>query len=263
MGIIIQMFQSDIVWEDPEKNIERYQKILENTKNSDIIILPEMFSTGFVTRPSRFLIDFSQKTLDWMKQMAKYTGSAICGSIISEHKNKPVNRFYFVTPEENLWFYDKKHLFAMAGEDDVYLAGNQLLTIYYKGFRIRPFICYDLRFQVWMRNCFYHSNDTFEYDLIIVVANWPQKRISHWETLLAARAIENQAYVCGVNRIGVDGIGIEYNGSTMCIDPLGNVLAKAHDNCETIVEVEIDFEYLQEIRLKFPFAPDWDFFNFE
>jgi len=257
----ITAIQFDIVWEDPQKNIQICNELIESTAQTDLIVLPEMFSSGFSTNPSQHVVESVSETIDWMKTTAKKNNAAICGSLIVSSNKKLYNSLCFVTPQGNVTYYNKKHLFGHGGEAEFFSSGKELVTIKYSGIKIRPMICYDLRFPVWTRNTYSRVEKSFAYDLLIFVANWPEKRIHHWEKLLQARAIENQAYVCGVNRVGDDKNGIHYSGSTMIVDPMGDILCKAADNKADVITTIMDTEFLQLIRNKLAFASDWDSFN--
>ena len=195
--INVTLIQSDIIWEDKVSNLKNYQNKISQIESTDLIVLPEMFTTGFSMNPKDISETMSGETIQWMKSNASKMNSAICGSIIIEEDDKYFNRFIWVNPDGSICQYDKKHLFSFAGEDKNYTAGNEKIIIEYKGWKICPLVCYDLRFPVWSRN----SED---YDLLIYVANWPTKRKLAWKSLLVARAIENQCYVIGVNRVGKD-----------------------------------------------------------
>jgi omega-amidase len=257
----ITAIQFDIVWENPQKNRQICTDFIDNAGQTDLIVLPEMFCSGFSTNPSELVIESASETIDWMKIIAKKHNAALCGSLIVSKNKELYNRFCFVTPQGKVTYYNKKHLFAHGGEAEFFSPGNELVSIEYSGMKIRPMICYDLRFPVWTRNTYSRVEKSFAYDLLIFVANWPEKRIHHWEKLLQARAIENQAYVCGVNRVGDDKNGIHYSGSTMIVDPMGDILCKAADNKADVITSKIDTEFLQLIRNKLAFASDWDSFN--
>lgn len=247
----VTLIQHDIKWEDKNYNIKQYQDYIDNIKETDLIILPEMFTTGFTMRPSLFSETMIGETVTWMKNIAYIKNCAITGSIIIEENGKYYNRLIWCHPNGDIEFYDKKHLFSYAGENNFYTSGDKQLIVNYKGFRIKPLICYDLRFPVWSR--------TGDFDMIIYVANWPKIRSSAWRTLLKARAIENQSYVIGVNRIGKDGLGIDHSGDTTVVDANGDVtnwlfIEGAHT-------IELDINNLNKIRDKFPFLKDKDNFN--
>ena len=217
-NLIVTFIQTELVWEDVQANLDMLDQKIEAIQTpTDLILLPEMFSTGFSMNPAGLAETMQGRAVNWMMKKAKEKAADITGSLMIEEDGCYFNRLVWAKPDGRVLAYDKKHLFRMSGEEKAYCAGNQQLTVTLKGWRIRPFICYDLRFPVWMRN----SADP--YDLAIVTANWPASREIQWQTLLRARAIENQSYVIGVNRIGVDGNQIEYNGYSCVIDYQGNV----------------------------------------
>lgn len=255
MNLSISIIQTKLFWEDKARNLEHFKKKIKNIdSNTDLIILPEMFTTGFSMNPEPFAEKMNGKTVKWMQEMANFSNAAIAGSIIIIENNHYINRFLFVKPDGEYQYYDKRHLFAMAGEDKFYFQGvkNELIT--YKGWRIRPLICYDLRFPVWSRN-------TDEYDLLIYIANWPEKRIAHWKILLQARAIENQAFVAGVNRIGLDGNNYSYSGDSAIYSPMGKKITKTKAFQETIETIVISKDVLNKTRKLLPFLNDRDEFS--
>lgn len=256
----VTLVQSDIHWEQPQNNLNHYEQLLHDTVLTDIIVLPEMFTSGFSTRPSKHIINFFPVAVEWMMQLAMEKDAAVCGSMIVSEQNKLLNRFCFVTPPGEVFWYDKKHLFTMGGENDMFSSGNMQITISFRGVKIRPLICYDLRFPIWSRNRFDRQKKQYDYDLLIYVANWPSRRIQHWKKLLVARAIENQAYVCGVNRTGLDSNNIEYLGGSMFVGPMGELIHEAADHQQEVFTAELSLFELNEIRTKLPFAADWDSF---
>lgn len=239
----------DIVWKDKKENFRRIEELLGNTP-TDLFVLPEMFTTGFYMNPEE-IADRQNETLDWMKSFAKKTDTAICGSASVYENNHFFNRFYFVLPDGSYDQYDKRHLFSFTGEDKKYSAGTERVIVNYKGWRILLQVCYDLRFPVFARN-----ND--DYDAILYVANWPEMRIDAWKTLLKARAIENQAYVFGLNRIGTDGNRLHYPESSYCFFPDGNILSEVTNN---IVKTEFNTKKLKEFRETFQLLNDRDSFE--
>ncbi len=265
MNIVI--VQPAIIWESPAENLEKYNHLLSGIKNDpDLIVLPEMFTTGFSMNSEKLAVPHENPVIGWMRGKATRFGSAITGSLIIEDTGKSpekdenitksfFNRLIFINEEGELSYYDKRHMFRMGGEGDHFTAGKERLIVNYKAWRICPLICYDLRFPVWSRN-------REEYDLLLYVANWPAARSEVWNTLLRARAIENQSWVIGVNRTGKDGEGMEYNGESQVIDPKGNVLVKLGKE-EAITEVKISLEDLDIFRQKFPVWKDRDPFNSE
>ena len=249
----IALIQSALVWENPEQNRTIFEEKLNAIPNEvDIIVLPEMFTTGFTMTPQNVAVVESEKTVLWMKNMAKLKQTAIIGSVSFYHAKHYTNRLFFIDGDGNLDQYDKRHTFTLAGEDKVYKAGKERLILDYNGFRICPMICYDLRFPVWARN-------TEDYDLLIYVANWPKPRIEAWDTLLKARAIENMAYCIGVNRVGSDPNGLEYSGHSAAYDCLGEQLVFSDE--ETILLVTLSKNHIEKTRQKLNFLKDRDHFN--
>jgi omega-amidase len=216
-NLIVTFIQTELVWEDIQANLEMLDEKIGAIENpTDLILLPEMFSTGFSMNPVGLAETMHGNTVAWMIKKATEKSADIAGSLMVEEDGCYFNRLIWAKPDGRVLTYDKRHLFRMTGEEKVYSAGSHRLTVELKGWRIRPFICYDLRFPVWMRN----SDNP--YDLAIVIANWPASREIQWQTLLRARAIENQSYVIGVNRVGVGGKQIEYNGYSCVVDYQGN-----------------------------------------
>ncbi len=253
----VSLIQSDLVWEDIKANQQAFQqKIQSIQEDTDFIVLPEMFTTGFSMNPHYFDAKEEQNTLTLMQKWAREKQAAILGSIISREDERFFNRAYFVFPDGNYETYDKRHLFRMGKEDRVYTAGKEPLLIHYKGWRIRPFICYDLRFPVWSRN-------TSNYDLAIYIANWPEARTMAWESLLKARAIENLSYVVGVNRVGEDGKGIAHNGASSLFDFKGECLFRATDHQESINTFCLKTDSLNAFREQFPAYLDADQFTIQ
>ena len=249
----ITTIQTDIIWEDKDSNLKNYQSKIDSVE-SDLIILPEMFTTGFTMDPKPHAETMDGKTVQWMKENASKKDLAICGSIIIEEEGKYFNRFIWVNPDGSIHHYDKRHLFSFAGEDEHYTPGNSKLIIEYKDWRICPLICYDLRFPVWSRNI-------EDYDVLIYVANWPSKRKSAWRSLLVARAIENQCYVIGVNRVGEDSNNLSYNGDTSLVNALGETLY-INSQSEDIFTTTLSKLELSKVRNLLPFLKDKDNFNF-
>jgi predicted amidohydrolase len=252
----IALIQSSLVWENFSANIEHFKTQIESLPiGIDIIILPEMFTTGFTMRPELFHDSIEQDTILFLTQCAKSTGSAICGSFLAKSSNQFYNRFVWVEPNGNLHTYDKAHLFRMGEEQLHYKKGNQRIIIEYKGWKIAPFICYDLRFPVWIR-----KTKEFDYDLLLFVANWPEKRKSHWKALTMARAIENQCYVVAVNRVGKDGNEIDHSGDSCLINPLGEVLYSVeHESQNKVLTIYLDT--LKKYKETFPVGLDADKFE--
>jgi omega-amidase len=251
----ISVIQSDIVWEDKSRNFQNLTELISPLFNkTDIVILPEMFNTGFSMNPSQLSELQSGETFGWMKSIADKGNLGVCGSYIVKENENFFNRWVFVSSESEKWHYDKRHLFSMGGEDRLFSAGKERLIFTYRGAKISPYICYDLRFPVWSRN-------RNEFDLMIYSANWPESRKDVWNTLLKARAIENQCYVAGSNRTGTDGTGIKYSGESMIINPRGEIIASAGSETECAVSAGLSLIELSDFRKKFPVLNDADDFK--
>lgn len=246
--------QTNLFWEDKLKNVDLFTQLFEQIeRDTDMVVLPEMFTTGFSMKPEKFAERMSGDTLMWLSVMANKYNFAICGSLILKGQNQYYNRFVFVKPDGEINFYDKKHLFSLGNEQAHYTAGVQNIIIEYLGWKIQPAICYDLRFPNWLRNKAVDSN--YNYDILIIPANWPERRNTAWKTLLQARAIENQSYVIGINRIGNDGNDIYHSGDSMSCDALGEIIFHtAHE--EKINYANFDHDKLYEIRNALPFLKD-------
>lgn len=250
----ITILQSDLVWENASENRKNFEtKINAIIEPTDVIVLPEMFTTGFAMQPEHLAETMDGDTVQWMLKIAKAKNSAICGSIIITENKQYYNRFLFITPSGEVHQYNKRHLFSLAGEDERYQNDNKQVIIDYKGWRICPLVCYDLRFPVWSRN-------TSNYDVLIYVANWPKPRVTAWNTLLKARAIENMSYVIGVNRIGTDANGHQYTGNSIVLDELGNEITPLTENIEATLTTTLSKEKLLASRNKFNFLVDQDEF---
>jgi len=246
----ITLVQSELYWEDIEKNLLGFEEKLKNIGQTDLIILPEMFSTGFSMNAASVAETMDGSAINWMRKTAMKKNCALTGSLIIKENGKFFNRLIFMRADGSFEQYDKKHLFTMAKEEETYTAGSEKVFIEYKGWKICPLICYDLRFPIWNRNL-------EDYDLAIYVANWPDRRSYHWRSLLAARAIENQCYVAAVNRVGNDGKDLYYSGYSSLIDPAGEILYQKADS-EDIQQFDISLEHLNEVRTKLPFLKDRD-----
>lgn len=251
--LIIALVQEDLVWENPEANRSRISRRLDSLGHVDVVVLPEMFSTGFSMNPEGLSENMDGPTVEWMKRMAKESQAVITGSLIIEEDGAFFNRLIWAEPDGVLKYYDKRHRFSYAGEDEHYTAGKLRPTWEYKGWKIRPQVCYDLRFPVWSRN-----DD--DYDLLLYVANWPERRSYPWKTLLKARAIENMSFVIGVNRTGEDGNGIAYSGDSAVISPLGEPIAQAEPGAGVLIQ-KISKSELIEVRERFQFLADRDDFR--
>lgn len=250
----IALIQSSLYWEAISQNRNNFEeKTTQINPEVNLIVLPEMFSTGFTMNASEMAENMNGETISWMQSIAKQRNCAITGSLIITENDKFYNRMVFVFPSGEIQFYDKRHLFSLAGEDKVYTAGNQKVIIDYLGWKICLQICYDLRFPVFARN-------TENYDLLLYVANWPEVRINAWDILLKARAVENLSYVIGVNRIGLDANSYEHVGHSQVIDFLGNSVLDPQEN-EGVFIVEIDKNSMLETRKKLDFLRDKDEFE--
>jgi predicted amidohydrolase len=250
----IALLQTALSWENPKENrLNLEEKIHSISEVVDLIVLPEMFTSGFTMHPQNCAETMQGATISWLQSLAKEKNSAITGSLIIEENGNYFNRLVFVFPNGEIQHYDKRHLFTLAGEDKTYTAGTKKLIVEYKGFKICPLICYDLRFPVFSRN-------VEDYDLLIYVANWPKIRTNAWDILLKARAVENISYVIGVNRVGIDNNNLEYSGHSQAIDFLGNYVLEPQET-EEIFIVTLDKDAMLETRKKLNFLNDKD--NFE
>lgn len=248
------LIQSAIIWENPEANRNYFeQKINTISESIDLIVLPEMFTTGFTMNPETVAETMDGKTMGWLQSLAKAKKTAITGSLIIADNNNFYNRLVFVFPSGEIQFYDKRHLFTLAGEDKVYTSGTQKLIVDYLGWRICPLVCYDLRFPVFARN-------VENYDLLLYVANWPKPRINAWDILIKARSVENMCYTIGVNRNGVDNANLEYVGHSQAVDFLGNYILEPQE-AEGVFIVEFDKEKMNNARNKLGFLNDRDSFE--
>ncbi len=248
------LIQTNLIWENPAANRNLFQeKINAIADEIDLIVLPEMFTTGFTMNPSTVAETMEGETLSWLKEMAKTKNCAITGSLVIQENANFYNRMVFVFPDGKVQHYDKRHLFTLAGEEKVYKAGSERLIVEYKGWKICPLVCYDLRFPVFSRN-------TENYDLLIYVASWPQPRINAWDILLKARAVENLSYTIGVNRVGVDNNNLTYNGHSQINDELGNYILSPQENDEIFI-VELDKDKMLETRNRLNFLHDKDIFK--
>ncbi|MEO6730432.1 MAG: nitrilase family protein [Ferruginibacter sp.] len=276
--LTIATIQTNLDWENKAANLQRLeQKINDIGEKSEIVVLPEMFSTGFTMRPEVLAETMEGETVQWMKEIAAKNKIILTGSLAIKEEGRYYNRLIWMLPNGQMGYYDKRHLFGFAEEDKHYSAGNKRLIASVKGWKINLQVCYDLRFPVWARNRIIPKenpvqNSTMteneesltetrpEYDILIYVANWPERRNHAWKTLLCARAIENQCYVVGVNRVGRDGNNINHSGNSLIIDPLGEVLYHIADE-EDVFTITLQKEQLEEVRAKFPFWKDGDDFS--
>ncbi len=260
----ITTIQTNLIWEEKTANLRLLeQKIIGIEEKTEIVVLPEMFSTGFSMRPEALAETMDGETVEWMKRVSRENGIVLTGSIMIEEGGNYFNRLIWMLPNGQYSYYDKRHLFANGEEDKHYSPGNKRLIASVKGWKINLLICYDLRFPVWARQAPPPLGEVGrgpEYDVLIYVANWPERRSHAWKTLLCARAIENQCYVVGVNRVGTDANNIYYSGNSLIIDPLGQVLYHMADE-EDVNTITLQKELLDEVRIKFPFWKDADLFN--
>jgi predicted amidohydrolase len=253
-SLLVSLIQTNLIWENPSANRLYFESVIKKIKSTHLILLPEMFTTGF-TMNTKLAETMQGETVNWMKKLAKSKKAVIAGTIIIKEKLKYYNRFIWVSPTGEIFTYDKRHLFSMANENKYYTAGAEKIIIHYKGWKICPLICYDLRFPIWSRN----TNN--EYDLLLYTANWPKPRVNAWSKLLEARAIENQCYVIGVNRVGKDGLKKEYTGKSAAIDAKGYKINKSNSRFTTIETVKLNLKELKDFRKKFPLVNDADSFT--
>lgn len=266
------LIQSHLFWEDKDANLASLsKKIREISVPTEIVVLPEMFNTGFSMQPEKFAETMDGPTIEWMRTLSASKKIILTGSLMIQEEGKYYNRLVWVLPNGQLGFYDKRHLFAFAKEDQHYTPGNKRLIARVKGWKINLQICYDLRFPVWSRQANFpiatnENKDALEsaleYDVLLYVANWPEKRNHAWKTLLTARAIENQAYVIGVNRVGVDGNNMQHSGDSMVVSPDGAVLYHCA-NQENLFHITLEKNVLEKNRNHFPFWKDADFFHIQ
>ena len=261
MALKISIIQTALFWEDKAANLQMLEtKINSITEPTNVVVLPEMFNTGFSMQPALLAETMEGETVNWMRKIAAAKKIILTGSIIIEDNNTYFNRLIWMLPNGQTGHYDKRHLFAFAGENEFYAPGEKRLIASVNGWRLNLQICYDLRFPVWARQQAANGHASpSEYDILLYVANWPERRAHAWKTLLTARAIENQCYVIGVNRVGNDGNNIYHSGDSMIIDPLGTALYhKPHD--EDIFTITLEKEALEKVRSSFPFWKDADDF---
>lgn len=250
--LIVTIIQSELVWEDTRANLAMFeQKIDAIEEDTHLIVLPEMFTTGFSMNPQSLAQKMDDTTVAWIRKTSADNHADVTASVIIEENGRYFNRLLWAKPDGQLLTYDKRHLFRMLGEEKVYSAGKKPLTVKLNGWKLRPFICYDLRFPVFIRNL---DN---QYDVAVFIANWPEKRSSHWKTLLQARAIENQCYVIGVNRVGTDGNDLTYSGDSSIIDPMGTILFSEAYN-QVTKTIRLTRAFLETTRSAFPVWKDAD-----
>jgi omega-amidase len=252
----ITVFQAYLFWENVDKNLHNLNLRLSSgvKEKTDLIVLPEMFNTGFSMNAKALAEEMNGKTMLWMQDTAQRYECVVAGSIMIKENDLYYNRFIWMLPDGNHEYYDKRHLFGMGEEDENYTAGDKRVIVELKGWKIRLAICYDLRFPVWLRN----QNN--EYDILLIIASWPDKRTPHWRALIPARAIENQSYVIAVNRVGHDGNEVYHSGHSMCIDPQGNTIYYKPED-EDLYTFSINYDELVKTRRSFPFLQDADSFS--
>ena len=248
----VTLLQTDIAWGKPEANLRRAGELIKAHPGSDLYVLPEMFTTGFATTPDAKIDEDPDRTVEWMRSVAGKHGCAIAGSVAQRDSDRCVNRFHFVTPDGKDVVYDKRHLFTYGGEKERFSGGSERVVTEFRGWRFLLLVCYDLRFPVWLRN-------RDDYDAILLVANWPVVRQDAWETLVKARAIENQCFVAGVNRVGADPV-CEYIGGSTLYNPYGEQLARCDDGLQSAATGVLDMGMLEDYRSKFPVLEDADDF---
>jgi omega-amidase len=256
----VSIVQSRIHWLDIPANLDWYASRLEQLNaRTDLIVLPEMFNTGFSMDAAQFAETMVGPTVQWMSEKSAKHQAAVVGSIMIQENGQFFNRLIWMFPDGRFEYYDKRHLFRMAGEHKTYSAGRSRLIIQYKGWKICPMVCYDLRFPVWSRNRL--INNEFDFDCLVYIANWPEKRSHAWKSLLIARAIENQCYVVGVNRVGADGNQIQYSGDSGVFDFLGQKCSTTERFGDRVETVTLHKEQLREFRQNFPALLDADQFS--
>jgi predicted amidohydrolase len=260
--IHIALVQSNLVWENPIENFKKFDELLNNiNQETDIIILPEVFSTGFTMNLKNLETPIGKSAFDWLKKKAEKLNKTLIGSFIFEDNNNYYNRMFWMLPDGNFSYYDKRHLFQMGNEHKVIKAGDKRVIIPYKGVNFMLQICYDLRFPVWVKNRYDANTKKHDYDVLLYIANWPEVRRDAYLSLLKARAIENQSYVIWVNRIGKDDKEINHTGDSQVVDPFGNVLVQMQKNKEGLLYTSIDLDRLNTFRKSYKVGLDWDKFT--
>jgi predicted amidohydrolase len=258
--LTITLIQSRLFWEDPDKNLEMFEeKISGITQPTDLIILPEMFNTGFTENCGKFAEEDNGKTIQWLKALSRQKGCVITGSLIIREDGRYFNRLIWMNPDGSYYHYNKGHLFMMEKEHLSFSPGNKRLVVDLNGWKVITLICYDLRFPVWCKNSF--RNGEYEFDLMIFIANWPAIRSLAWKSLLPGRAIENQSYVVGVNRVGSDGNNIDHSGDSMAVNPEGQILFSAEPYTEFIKSITLSHQELEKFRKMLQVGLDWDDFK--
>ena len=260
-SIYISLIQTGLVWENTTENLKKFDVLLKKLPaETEIVILPEMFSTGFTMQIENLKKPVGKQAFDWLKNKAETLDKIVVGSILTEQNGKYYNRMYWMRPDGTYDYYDKRHLFHQGGEDKVMTAGNKKTIVSYKNHKFLLQICYDLRFPVWSKNNYNRQTGKYDYDTIIYIANWPESRKQAYLSLLKARAIENQAYVVWVNRIGEDNKNIFHSGDSQVVDFKGNILIESGQN-ESVTTTRIDFKDLSRFRNEFKVGLDWDEFK--
>ena len=255
----VLIFQTDLFWEDSQRNRENIeQKIISEFNAHDLILLPETFTTGFSVDPDRLSETIDGITVTWMKRLSQKLNTTIAGSLLIENNGKYANSFVWSMPDGSHHTYEKRHVFSMGGEHKKIAQGTTKTIVAVKGWKILPQICYDLRFPVWSRNSY--KNNEFAYDLLVYTANWPAVRNHPWKTLLVGRAIENQAYAIGVNRVGTDDTGKDYSGDSMVVNAKGEIIAQGKEFLEEAITVILSKQELTDFRNSFNVGNDWDNF---
>lgn len=259
-SLYFTLIQTNLFWEDKKANLEMLEKKIAGIQQKNtIVLLPEMFSTGFSMRPEIFAEEMNGETIEWMKRMASSQKIILAGSIMVKEDDKYYNRLIWMQPDGKYSYYNKRHLFAYGDEDKHYTPGNKRLITSVNGFRINMQVCYDLRFPVWARQLPPADDENNFFHALVYLANWPERRIHHWKSLLVARAIENQCYVIGVNRVGDDGNNIHHTGESMVVNAMGEILYHKKEE-EDIFTIALDAEHVAETRSRFPFWKDADHF---
>lgn len=260
--LTISLVQTELHWEDIPSNLASLKEKIDGIEQyGDLILLPEMFSTGFTMKPAENAEEAGGPAMQWMAGVAAEKTCVLAGSLIISENGRYYNRFVWMRPDGSYEYYNKKHLFRMGEEHLHYSAGNEQLIVEIRGWKLMPLVCYDLRFPVWSRNTF--RNGQYAYDLLVYVANWPAARALSWTSLLQARAIENMAFSAGLNRVGTDGRGYVYSGDSMVTSPDGSILKKLPENIDMTATVRLKHEILSEIRTKLGVGNDWDSFSMD
>lgn len=251
--------QTELAWEDPAVNLERFRELLEPVEDTDLILLPEMFNTGFSINPERCAEPPGGPSSRFLREVAREKQCAVAGSLITREQGHHFNRLHVYFPDGTLEIYDKRHLFRLSEEYKIFRGGDRKKIISYKGWKILPLVCYDLRFPVWSKNRY--MNGEYEYDFLFYLSNWPDSRSHVWRSLLLARAIENQAYVAGVNRIGEDGFGTWHSGGSLVAGPKGTIISETEPGIPSVQTAVLNHSELQLYRDSFTVGMDWDQFT--